>query len=481
MHLYKPGEMKKLSYHKPLIKWIDRLSRSMSGELNKSRSPIVGIKSRFHLIGNHNEVSFIAGFFAEKVRKLNVGQSYRNVDFRSKTLHLVIEDLYLHNHNGSTFTCDAKFFFSKGFSKKKEYYHRVFIPISRELYFRFQLQQHGLISDLGYRSSVGSKAVIDHDELFIQVIHDEKNRYFISIHSVQLQSYEVFSNKIFAILVSLGYVTGHMPGNKAYYFSYLNEAMRKPDHIYVHPIRNEIISSYTPVHTNPFAWKSTPGRQADKIYKDRSLQPVSIEVFSNLCQKTHDSLDFSSALLLMLESSVATLLFMPGGYAIALESLADLIVGAEKESLAPVKDKPVSRKLRKALSEVLKTFCDRIDAEGMEVLQGKIDQINQVTNKSRLRRPFEKVGITLSAKDLVLINSRNDFLHGRIPDVTESGIDRTTNRKNLDLFYSAMHFYTLLNMLILKWNGFNGFVLNHPRIHAGYTKIKNKELPYREV
>lgn len=468
-------------YHKHTLQWIQRLSRTVNGKLDKSKSPISALSAKLSQTGNRHEISFPAGFFGEKAQRLDIAQTYKNVRFVSRNLDLVVEDLYLCSHNGAMITCDIRFFYTHGFSFKKKYFHRVVIPLTREIYFRFQLEQKGYRSDLGYNSAVGTSATIDGDQLSVQIIHDEKKDYFIAIHSLLPQTHEVFAEKIFALTVSLGYIMGHMPGDKAYYFSYENRQMRKPVHVYVKGMREAIISSYTPIHTNPFAWKGTKRSLAEKLYRQHALQPISIDVFSGLCQKAHNNIDFSSVLLLIIESSVATLLFMPGGYAIALESLVEILLGKSSDALTPVTDKSLAKKIRLALTETLQTFSDNLEEEARKVLQGKIDQINQVTNKSRLRLPFEKLGIALTESDLRLINSRNDFLHGRIPDVTSSGEERTTSRKNRDLFYSAMHFYTLLNMLILKWSGFDGYVLNHPQIHAYFTKIKMSELPYRKI
>ena len=84
-------------------------------------------------------------------------------------------------------------------------------------------------------------------------------------------------------------------------------------------------------------------------------------------------------------------------------------------------------------------------------------------------------------KDLDLLNTRNDFLHGRIPDITNAGSNRSIERMDRDLYYASMRFYTLLNILILKWIGFDNYVINYPKIHESYSKIKLKEKPYRKV
>ncbi|MDB5144519.1 MAG: hypothetical protein JWQ66_3232 [Mucilaginibacter sp.] len=191
---------------------------------------------------------------------------------------------------------------------------------------------------------------------------------------------------------------------------------------------------------------------------------------TGLCQQLYDSVTFSAAILLMLEASVASLVFMPGGYAIVLESLADYMTPEEKEDLAPMKP-ALSKRVRKRLTAVINEECAGISEANRNILLGKIIHINQVTNKSRLRAPFDRMKLPLNEKDLALIETRNDFLHGRIPDLTDAGEDRPEERKNKDLYYASVRFYTLLCRLILSWVGYDNYVLNHAKIQEKFTRI----------
>ena len=107
--------------------------------------------------------------------------------------------------------------------------------------------------------------------------------------------------------------------------------------------------------------------------------------------------------------------------------------------------------------------------------------MNAPTNKSKLRAPFDHLKIPLLPEDLVILDTRNDFLHGRAPDLTNEGENRTTERLNSDLYYSALRLSTLLSMLILKWVGYDNYVLNYPKINEASTGISIDEEPYRKV
>lgn len=238
-----------------------------------------------------------------------------------------------------------------------------------------------------------------------------------------------------------------------------------PIHFYHTPIRNAIYTAYTPVNTNPHAWVHDRN-EANRLHDLKFLKPVSFEIFSTLCQKLYDSVDFTSAILLILEASDASLIFRPGGYAIVLDALADIIIGEDKAK-APM-NKALSKRVRGRLTTVINEECVHISDENREILLGKI---NQVTNKSRLRLPFDELGLFLNEKDLELIGTRNDFLHGRIPHFTKVGETRSDQRKNKDLYYASVRFYTLLSKLVLAWVGFNNYVLNHTKIQEKFTRI----------
>lgn len=211
------------------------------------------------------------------------------------------------------------------------------------------------------------------------------------------------------------------------------------------------------------------------------LRKVSQNEFSVLCQKLFDSTMFESCLVLMMESGAASLLFRPGGYAIALETMSDLITAKQKSKLSPIKSKSLSKKIREECKAIIAKYGHSIEADDLKTLTKRIEQLNQQTNKARLRAPFELLGIPLLDADIAILETRNDFLHGRHPDITKAGPLRSERRVNLDLFYASTRFYTLLNMLVLKWIGFDNYVVNFPVIHSGATGIRLKEKPFRKV
>ncbi len=79
-----------------------------------------------------------------------------------------------------------------------------------------------------------------------------------------------------------------------------------------------------------------------------------------------------------------------------------------------------------------------------------------------------------------VIGSRNDFLHGRITDYKNLGENRGISQKDRDMYYASVRFYTLINLLILKYIGYDSYVLNFSKIFENDTTYLVKEDFYRK-
>jgi hypothetical protein len=448
-----------------LLNIIDDFIKPKEGKLIKSNSQLNNSKAILEPYGKSLSVTFEWNRFSKEEKNLNIGQSYKKVLFELKDKTYVFENIFLGTFLPPKIKGTVSFMYSKGFSKKKKFYYRLVIPLEIELKFHYSLSTNN--------------AKINHDTLQFKVINNLENKSFLVIESKTKQSYELFSDKTFALKNAIGYLTGHLAGNQGYFFAYTRQKMETAKHLYRCEFRDSIISSYSPIYSNPYGYIRNR-KLADKYYKNNLLRPINISELSTLCQRLYDSVELSSAIILILESSVSSLLFMPGGYAIALETLANIIKPDKKQKVAPMKP-AVSKKVRKECSEVIDKYKEELSKDSYQALLDRIGWFNQATNKAKLRAPFDYLKIDLLDEDLAILQARNDFLHGRVPDMTNAGKDRSLERQNKDLYYASVRFYTLLNMLILKWIGYNNKTVNYPKINEDYTKIKLKEEPYRQV
>ena len=145
-----------------------------------------------------------------------------------------------------------------------------------------------------------------------------------------------------------------------------------------------------------------------------------------------------------------------------------------QDSLAPIKNKSLSRKIRKELLKTLDNF--KIDAEGKEIIMRKINQINQTTNRDKLLIPFKILKIPITPADEKAIEKRNEFLHGRSPMIKE-----TENETQNVRYYLFLKLYVLISSIILKYIGYDNLVLNFPKIYEKDTGIELDEEFYKQI
>ncbi len=468
----------KILYHTELLKIIQSWRGEVTGKMVKAHSPLNGIEATVNYKRKGFNINFSDGL---KPSPLDVGQRHKKVLFESDLHKVIFEQVWLLHHSPPVFSGDIDFFYTNCYSKRKKFYYRLVFLTSQKLDFHYQIEEIGYTSDLVW-ARTATKAVIAGDELIAYTFSDKKNsNNYFAIETEVKMNFDTFSEKAFALKNAIGYLTGFLAGDGGYFFAYEQKEMKEISHYYYCSFRDTIKSNYNPLHTNPYSILHDKQKVAEQIYEKKMLRALNLNELSNLANKLYESVDFSSALVLILESSVASLLFMPGGYAIALETLCDLILGNDKPRLAPIKDRPKSKALRKRLLKILEEECSTLPADDFAVLKTRIEQINQITNAERLKAPFTKLGIRLLERDIEILKSRNDFLHGRIPDLSKSIEEPSIDKKNKDLYYASMRFYTLLNMLILKWIGFDNYVINYPKLSEDFSKIKLRENYYRKL
>nr|WP_314834888.1 hypothetical protein [uncultured Flavobacterium sp.] len=469
-------------YNKEPLLFINDLEKLKKGVFRKAKSSLDGI-NEVELSCNKKEFRVEFGFdrFFRSEINLGVGQQIEKVKFDYQEKTVVFRSLYIDQFSDQSLKGSINQLYSEGFSKSKKQYFKFVIPHSKSLNSFYQIERIVFSNDRGTTSSLGTKIKMIDEEVFILEEKDENKNLYIIIESKKKQTYEEFSNKTFALRVALGYVTGYFAGNKGYFFSYSKSKMEKFNNFYFSTLRDEIKTLMNPINVNPYAWLSDYKKAADKYYKLNKIRLLKIEEFSFLCNTLLSNDDFTATILLIIESTKASLIFRPSGYSIALETLSDIIIGQEKEKIAPINSKQDSKEFRKDLILVLEKHSIKKSFIDTNTLRVRIENINQITNFESLKKPFSILNINLLDEDLKVIKSRNDFLHGRVPDFKNQGSNRSIELKDSDLFYASVRLYTLLNALIFKMIGFDNYVLNFPKIYEKHTKYKVKEDFYRKV
>ena len=397
-----------------------------------------------------------------------------NLNIQTSKHLLKVQKLLISSHNLQTVSASITNFQSENFRKKESYYFRLIIPLQNKVDFHFAIQRFHYETKRNRSSECIRISYSDMQVDLYQYVDRKKDLNYLIIDASEQTTLNSFSEYCFDTLVSFGYVTGSMPQNEGYFFAYNEDELKEPKHFYYSEMRNSIRSVYVPIYSNAYGYIHE-SKLAEKIQP--SLRPMNLEEFSRLCQWCHSSMDFSSILLLIIEAASSSLLVMPSSLSVALEGITELIVKENETKVVPIKDKKLAQKIRKELKAIIDNYSEKLDAEGLQILKGKIEHINQPTNKSKLTKPFDLLKINLTETDLKTIEHRNDFLHGRINLTYGNDVDSA----NKEIFYVALSLYTLVAALILKSIGYDNKILNHPKIHEKVYNLTIDEEYYRQL
>ena len=295
---------------------------------------------------------------------------------------------------------------------------------------------------------------------------------YLIIDCNQLMGFETFSELAYSILIGIGFMTGKFIQNEGYYFKYQNECMEKPIGFLFSEFRDSIQLIYTPLYKNAYAYACIDNDIA-KEYHD-SLSEMTLNSFSVLCQKINDIPDFKVIILLILESCSSSLLLMPAGLSVALEALTNLL--KKKNEKKKRRKLDAIKTLKQCFIQELEKVKSKLHDEEELILRKKINDLDRPTNKSKLAMPFFEYGVLLNENDMNVINRRNHFLHGRVSmGYYKKKQDEKANR---EMLYSGLKLYTLMVSLILRWVGFEGYVLNHAKIYPENKHELTKEEPF---
>lgn len=408
---------------------------------------------------------------------LIVGQDIANLELTIKDQVFVALSVNITSRRqGQDLTGQIGQIESIGFDRDKPYYFKLVIPVGEKFDFHYSIEQIIFDTDLGYSSRTATLVRLDVSDIEVYVVNDQRKEHFLVFESCSQLTYDKFMDTIHAINVCLGYIIGKFAGDQRYCFAYHGRSQTSHDHFHFSSYRQSLNSRHNPVYANAYGW--IDDRDIAELYH-KELRPLSIKEFSSLCQKTMDSIDFLGVLLLILESMSASMVFRPGGLAIALETLTELFKDDQK-ALLPIPDKNLAKEFRRQIVELLKTIEPALSPAGIEALNKKISNINQNTNNNKLKAPFAKYGIVLNVADNAIIKSRDELLHGRTPLLGKKKF-ANEQEEGKHLFYCSSKLYTLLNMLILKSIGYDNRVVNYPKIDESFTGFILNEDHYRLV
>lgn len=401
-----------------------------------------------------------------------------NIQITTSAADVTADNLFINSISGEMASGRIISFKTNTFIAAQSKYFRLIIPLKETPDFFEHIQNTWYKTK---RRSSASCIVVRYEDFdFDLFIYDDRKsgtQYLVLDANKQL-TLASFNDYCFSTIVAFAYITGYMPQDEGFFLSFDDNNHKAPSGIFYSELRPSIKTHYTPATANAFGiLKHTTLSEKEKDTIHRTLRKLKREEFSALCRRAYGSLEFSSILLLIVESTASSLLVMPACLSIALEGVTAMIAGENEDKMNPIPDKSAAKKLVKDIKAVLESYSGPISPDGRTILTKKIDGLNQATNTDKLTKPFAILKIKLNADDKKAISHRNDFLHGRI---TLTG-DQSVDSLNMEIYSIALRLYTLVSMLILKSVGYDSKVINYPKLNESMFIKKNEEPFFRAL
>ncbi len=280
--------------------------------------------------------------------------------------------------------------------------------------------------------------------------------------------FETFSDQSYSVFVALGFITCNFHQDECWFIEGSDKDFVELKNISYRILRKSIRSNYNPIYGNPYSYyrmKDLP------VSVPKQLTLVSELVFSNLCNEILDNEKLLGALIIFMEGHNLSVYSRGAAYSVTLETLTQMI--AEKNSgFKPIVNDTLSNNLTKDLLTVLEKYKTQICnpdlnpknefVESVRILERKIEGLNSPTNKDKLSIPFQiyKIDIVPGSEEDKAISHRNSFLHGY-----ELRKSKKEYLSDYEVWGVTLNLLNLLNKLILKYVGYEGYMINYAEFH----------------
>ncbi|RTL58738.1 MAG: gamma-glutamylcyclotransferase [Sphingobacteriales bacterium] len=362
---------------------------------------------------------------------------------------------------------------TQDFSEK---YLRLIIPINRKLRINNDYQCQGFVVDYKLKLGLVILEINKQTFHFYEVKYGEKD--YLVIDCLERYSLPEFQNSCQTILLTYAFLSGDYHSDEGYFLGYEDQLMEIPKHILYHTFSDSHYDLNSAFTTNAYFGIDLENIKRDEKgfideetrkeqFKDIMFFPSS--VFSNICQTSIDNEKIFRSLLLLIFNQASTLEMKIPVQFIALEALTGPIVTKGNSELKPIPDNSTANKLIDKLKIEVETFLkeNEIEIENNDLIPPlfkRLAALNAPTNTDKLSKPFAEVGYTISDEEKKIIKLRDTFLHGS----TKTFGDLDEDFKGL--FYISLKLHFLICILLLKKAGFEGRIINYPKLYEYITE-----------
>lgn len=364
---------------------------------------------------------------------------------------------------------------------------RLIIPISKKLRIINDYECRGFVADYKLRTGLVLLNINQKPFHLFEVKYGEKD--YLVIDCTEKYTLPEFQNCCQTILLTYAFLSGDYHSEEGYYLGFDDAALEIPKHILFHTFSDSHYDLNAAFTTNAYFGLDLENIKRDEKgfideetrkeqFKDIMFFPSS--VFNNICQIAIENEKIFRSLLLLIFNQASTLeMKIPIQY-VAIEALTGAIVKKGNSELKPIPENELANKLIGKLKKDTEAFLieNNIPIENNDLIPPlfkRLDSLNAPTNTDKLSKPFAEVGYTITDEEKKIIKLRDTFLHGSIKSFG-----------NLDddfkgLFYISLKLHFLICILLLKKAGFEGRIINYPKLYEYITEKYLDEEVLRKI
>lgn len=366
-------------------------------------------------------------------------------------------------------------------------YLRLIIPINSKLRIFNDYQSRGFVVDYKQKSGLVVLEINKKPFHFFEVKYGEKD--YLVIDCLEKYTLPEFQNCCQIILLTYAFLSGDYHSGEGYYLGFEESLMDIPNCILYHTFSESQYNLNSAFTTNAYFGLNLENIKRDEkgfideeTRKDqfKDILFFSSAVFSKICQTCIDNEKIFRSLLLLIFNQASTLEMKIPIQFVALEALTGAIVSKGNSELKPISDNNAANELIAKLKIEVEHFLkeNKVETENNDLippLYKRLDNLNAPTNTDKLSKPFAEVGYTISDEEKKIIKLRDTFLHGS-----------TKAFGNLDedfkeLFYISLKLHFLICVLLLKKSGFEGRIINYPKLYEYITEKYIDEEVLRKI
>lgn len=316
--------------------------------------------------------------------------------------------------------------------------------------------------------------------LHVYPCRDADKKYMV-VESLTVTTSQEIAEYVYSVALTLGFITGTIHLGKCYEFSSSEPEFNVNVAMSYHTMRPSSDTGMRIFTTNMYYIReklksakvqlqdNTPLYNSEGKFQEHLQDWLQPDQIQHLFALIHGDAKVARAVVTIIESANFPLEYQAGVRAIVLETLARSVSGPK-----PIPDDELWNRMKEDFDAVLTKYVNnaqgepQISSDSHTILSKKIETMNNPTNADSLAQPLKDAGYTLQPNDTAALKMRNTFLHGGL---VKGSLEKQTN----DIFYLSLMLHKLSCIIILKWAGFSGYILNNPVLFNCEKAVKAGE------